>query len=90
MIVFDPVKDDANVAKHGISLRRAEDIVLEQALIEADARFDYREKRWIAYGDLDGRLHVLAFTLRGEATRAISLRKANERERRHVKERRGF
>jgi uncharacterized protein len=29
---------------------------------------------------IGGRLHVLAFTMRGEVLRAISLRKANSRE----------
>jgi len=84
MIAFDPDKDAANIAKHGISLARAKDMVFAEALIEADQRFDYRESRWLAYGDLDGRLHVLVFTRRDDIIRAISLRKANQREVRHV------
>ncbi|MEQ7155480.1 BrnT family toxin [Brevundimonas aurifodinae] len=84
MIGFDPDKDAANIAKHGVSLRRAGDVVFEEALIEADERFGYRESRWLAYGDLDGRLHVLVFTRRDDITRAISLRKANHREVRYV------
>lgn len=89
MIVFDPAKDEANIAKHGVSLSRADEIQMEEALIEVDDRFDYGEPRWIAYGELDGRLHVLAFTVRDARVRAISLRKANDRERRHVREQRG-
>ena len=88
MIEFDPDKDAANIAKHGVSLARAEDMVFEEALIEADQRFDYRESRWLAYGYLDGRLHVLVFTRRDDITRAISLRKANQREARHVENQR--
>ncbi|MDP3801176.1 BrnT family toxin [Brevundimonas sp.] len=88
MIDFDPEKDKANIAKHGVSLSRAADFVLEESLIEADDRFDYRERRWIAYGDLDGRLYVLVFVVRDDMTRVISLRKANERERRHVEQQR--
>ena len=84
MIEFDLAKDAVNIAKDGVSLARAEDIVFEKALVEADQRFDYRESRWLAYGDLDGRLHVLVFTRRDDITRAISLRKANQREVRHV------
>jgi uncharacterized protein len=89
MIVFDPAKDEANIAKHGVSLLRADEIRMEEALIEVDDRFDYGEPRWIAYGELDGRLHVLAFTVRDTRVRAISLRKANDRERRYVREQRG-
>ena len=84
MIVFDPVKDSANIAKHGLSLRLADRFVLDDAWIESDNRFDYGEPRWIAYQEIDGRLHVLAFTIRAGATRAISLRKANDREKRYV------
>lgn len=85
MIVFDPAKDVANIAKHGVSLDRARDFVFEDSLIEADDRFDYEERRWVAYGDLDGRLYVLVFVVRDDMTRVISLRKANEREKRHAK-----
>ncbi|MDP3369703.1 MAG: BrnT family toxin [Brevundimonas sp.] len=85
MIVFDPAKDAANIAKHGVSLNRARDFVFEDSLIEADDRFDYEERRWVAYGDLDGRLYVLVFVVRDDMTRVISLRKANEREKRHAK-----
>ena len=89
MIVFDPAKDAVNIVKHGVSLLRADEIQMEEALIEVDDRFDYGEPRWIAYGELDGRLHVLAFTVRDARVRAISLRKANDRERRYVREQRG-
>lgn len=88
MIVFDPAKDAANLAKHGVSLSRAEDMQMDDALIEVDDRVDYGELLWIAYGELDGRLHVLAFTVRDGRIRAISLRKANRREQRHVEEQR--
>ncbi|WAC60841.1 BrnT family toxin [Brevundimonas sp. SL130] len=89
MIVFDPAKDEANIAKHGVSLLRADEIQMQDALIEVDDRFDYGEPRWIAYGELDGRLHVLAFTVRDARVRAISLRRANDRELRYVREQRG-
>ena len=38
--------------------------------------------RWIAIGNLEGRLHCVIFTERGQRRRIISLRKANPRERR--------
>lgn len=80
MIEFDPAKDEANIAKHGVSLARAADFEMEAASVSKDDRADYGEDRFVAVGQLDGRLHVLIFTLRDEAVRAISLRKANKRE----------
>ncbi|TPW04530.1 MAG: hypothetical protein FD125_1116, partial [bacterium] len=63
MIVFDPEKDATNIAKRGVSLGRAETMFVDDALIEIDDRRDYGEPRWILYGEIDGRLHVLAFTV---------------------------
>jgi uncharacterized DUF497 family protein len=79
-IAFDPEKEARNVAKHGISLTRAEEMDMAAAIIRADERFDYGEKRYIAFGDIDDALHCLVFTFRGTKVRAISLRKANKRE----------
>ena len=50
--------------------------------VVADLRRDYGEARCWAIGPIDDRLLVLAFTMRGNVLRAISLRKANARERR--------
>ncbi len=88
MIVFDPEKDKANIVKHGLSLGRAETMFVDDALIEIDDRRDYGEPRWILYGEIDGRLHVLAFTVRQGITRAISLRKANDREQKYAAQQR--
>ena len=88
MIAFDPEKDKFNVAKHGVSLSRAETMFVDDALIEIDDRRDYGEPRWILYGEIDGRLHVLAFTVRQGNTRAISLRKANDREQKYAAQQR--
>jgi len=83
MIVFDPVKDAANIAKHGVSLGRADQMDLGEALIEQARSGDDGEARWIAYGHLQDRLYILVFTRRNMLLRAISLRKANRREQRH-------
>lgn len=88
MVVFDSGKDAANLAKHGVSLARAADLEMDAALVEVDDRSDYGEPRWIAYGKIGGRLHVLAFTVRAGTVRAISLRKANRREQKYVQDQR--
>jgi uncharacterized DUF497 family protein len=79
-ISFDPDKDARNIAKHGISLARAEEMDMAAALIREDDRFDYGETRYIAFGDIDDTLHCLVFTFRGSKVRAISLRKASKKE----------
>ncbi|VVE46137.1 BrnT family toxin [Pandoraea terrigena] len=79
-IEFDPTKDQANRAKHGLSLALAEAFELDTALVEIDDRNDYKEERFIALGLIGDRVHVMVFTVRGEAIRVISLRKANRRE----------
>lgn len=79
-IAFDPGKDASNQDKQGLSLARAGEIDLRAAYILADNRQDYGEPRWRAYGMMDGRLHMLAFTFRDGTVRAISLRRANAKE----------
>ena len=75
-IEFDPAKDAANLAKHGISLRQALDIVA----FEEDRRFAYGETRYRAFGLLDRAPYCLVFTLRGPIMRVVSLRRAHRRE----------
>lgn len=77
-IEFDPDKDVQNQNKHGLSLVDAGRIDFGTAAVVSDDRFS--EARFRAYGVIDGRLHMLAFTMRGGTLRAISLRKANARE----------
>lgn len=73
---FDPAKDAANIAKHGVSLSRAGE--LDVVAIVDDARF--AEPRSRAYGYIDGKAYCLAYTIRGENLRAISLRRAHQEE----------
>ena len=46
-----------------------------------DGRAEYGEHHFISMGLLDGRVVVLVWTHHGEARRIISMRFANERER---------
>lgn len=77
---FDPAKDAANRAKHGLSLAEAERLDWSRAFVVKDARHDYGEPRYRVYAMLDGRLHMAAVTWRSGTLRVISLRKANRRE----------
>ncbi|MES2097863.1 MAG: BrnT family toxin [Pseudomonadota bacterium] len=75
-VEFDPTKDAANIAKHGISLARARDLEL-LAYVE-DPR--YAEPRFRLYGLIDGVAYCLAGTNRDGIVRAISLRRAHTKE----------
>jgi uncharacterized DUF497 family protein len=79
-IEFDPAKDAKNVADRGISLATAIELFQGVCLEAVDNRDHYGEVRVIAYGHIDGRLHVCVYTDRGDVRRIISLRKANARE----------
>ncbi len=79
-IEFDPEKNDRNVRERGISFEQAQDFEWDGALVWRDTRRDYSEERFIALGLIGERLHSLVFTVRGDAVRIISLRKANRRE----------
>ncbi|NYH97318.1 BrnT family toxin [Cupriavidus plantarum] len=80
LIDDDPAKDLVNQAKHGISLAAAGLLDWETVLISVDKRNDYGEDRFRAFGLLDDRLYLVVFTIRGQGLRAISMRKANQRE----------
>ena len=79
-IEFDPAKDAANQAKHGVSLALAVELDWEAALVWVDARFEYEELRMIALAPKTEILYYVAFVERGAARRIISLRRANRRE----------
>jgi uncharacterized protein len=79
-IVFDPAKSARNVWERGLSFERVNDFGFVTASYRVDDRHDYGELRIRALGFLDGRLHTLIFTERGEDTRVTSFRKANRAE----------
>lgn len=82
-IEFDPAKDKANHAKHGVSLALAAELDWEAALVWFDDRFDYDELRMIALAPKTEILYYVAFVDRGRMRRIISLRRANRREVKH-------
>ncbi len=79
-IEFDPAKDAANIAKHGLSLADAVRMDLATAAVVPDERGDYGEARFRAFGRIDGLAYCLAFTLRPGVVRVISFRRAHEEE----------
>ena len=84
--MFDPLKNAANVAKHGVSLALTETLDWAVSWVWLDVRRDYGEERQCALVPKDERLYFVAFVDRGDVPRVISLRKANEREVKHYVE----
>ncbi|MEO5336753.1 MAG: BrnT family toxin [Magnetospirillum sp. WYHS-4] len=86
-IACDPEKDSGNLSKHGVSLAFGAEVLADADRLDIlDVRFDYAEKRFVTYGQVEGRVWVCVFSLRGEVHRIISVRKANERETRRYRE----
>jgi uncharacterized DUF497 family protein len=85
-IEFDPAKDAANKAKHGLSLALVADLEWDSAMVWTDGRMDYGETRQSALALIGQRLYFVAYVDRGQTRRAISLRKANIRELTHYAE----
>ena len=77
---WDENKCETNLAKHDVDFDTVRGFDWQTAQVFEDLRFDYGERRFWALGLIEDRLHVLAFTLRDNAVRVISLRKANRRE----------
>lgn len=78
-IEFDPGKDAANLAKHGVSL--ADFVGFDDApSVSIDDRYDYRETRYRAVGRIGGLGFCLVFVVQDTGTvRAISFRRAHEK-----------
>ena len=86
-LTFDPSKNAANMAKHGMSLGMADELEWETLECKPDTRREYGEPRLIGYAIAGDRLYCEVFVDRpSEAPterRIISLRKANSREVNH-------
>jgi uncharacterized protein len=79
-IEYDAAKSQQNAKRRGLSFADAKEILAGPHVRRRDTKRDYGEERVITYGLIRGRMHVCVYTLRGDAYRIISLRKANRRE----------
>lgn len=79
---WDDGKDEANLKKHRVPLRFAIPLFDDPYLVQLVAKAPSEEVRYIAVGDVDGRVLACVFTLRGARKRLISLRAARRSERR--------
>ena len=81
-IEFDGTKRAATLKVRGLDMARAEEVFSDATLTVEDDRQDYGEVRYVTIGFLDEAMVVLVWTRRDDAHRIISMRRANERERR--------
>ena len=84
---WDPGKRAANLLKHGLDFRHVAEVFEGLYFSAEDLRKDYGEKRFNLIGILKGRMVVVVYTQRRNKYRIISMRKANERERKKFKNR---
>jgi uncharacterized DUF497 family protein len=82
MIVdFDPAKDEANRAKHGVSLAFGVRVLEDrQHIVLSSSRPIDGEDRFKAVGMVDGKLWTAVHVWRGGTMRMISVRRSNEGE----------
>jgi uncharacterized DUF497 family protein len=79
---WDGPKAEGNKRKHGISFEFAAQVFMDDLRIERpDVDSSTIEERWATIGLIDGVEIFVVYTVRGEAIRLISARKANRYER---------
>jgi uncharacterized DUF497 family protein len=77
---WDQRKNNSNYLKHGLDFEDARTVFEGPIITFEDDRSDYGEKRFITLGELEGRVVTMVHTIRNPNIRIISMRKANERE----------
>lgn len=77
---WDEAKRQTNRARHGVDFAEMALVDWVTATHFFDTRHDYGESRVVTLGYIGDRLHVIAWTQRGQRVRIITMRKANARE----------
>jgi uncharacterized protein len=79
-ISYDAEKRERALRARGLDFDHAVHVFAGPTIDFVDDRKDYGEVRWVTFGLLKGRLVALAWTERGDTRHIISMRKANDRE----------
>jgi uncharacterized DUF497 family protein len=80
-ITYDAEKRELTLEKRGLDFDDVVQVFAGPVLDLEDDRQDYGETRWLTFGLLNDRMVAVVWTPRGEGRHVISMRKANERER---------
>lgn len=78
---WDPKKRDDTLKERGLDFAIVAEADWDDSLTVEDSRTDYGEARFVSLVPIHERLYVVAWCMRGDKLRVISLRKANARER---------
>ena len=86
MYVWDPEKNRANSAKHGISFEEARDHIFEGTnMLATNVAYDRGEPRHAVIGKYRGKYYVGIFTITSRGIRIISVRRARHEEEKQAK-----
>jgi uncharacterized DUF497 family protein len=79
---FDPEKDAANIAKHGLSLAEGDGVLHDPLGLTVEDDASEGEQRWVTVGiNAGGEVLVVVWTERDDGERLISVRRATAKER---------
>lgn len=78
---WDPNKERSNFKKHRVAFEQAVELFELVHLEFPDGSPEVVEERWLAVGEVMGRVLVVIYTWRGQKRRIISARKATKPER---------
>jgi uncharacterized protein len=80
---FDPAKNAANIAKHGLSLAEGDGVLMDPLAITIEDESAEGEERFVTIGTNSlGAVMVVVWTERDDGERLISVRRAEPKERR--------
>ena len=84
---FDPEKNAANIAKHGVSLAQGDSVLHDPLALTIEDDSAQLEVRWVTIGmNSFGALMVVVWADRDDEVRLISARRAEPKERRSYEE----
>lgn len=85
-ISYDPAKREKTLSERKLDFEHAHEVFSENQFTFEDLRRDYGEIRKITVGYLGNRMVIVVWTPRKNMRHIISMRKANDREKKYYKE----
>lgn len=77
---WDEAKRVSNLEKHGVDFVKVGRMFRNPTLTKLDDRKDYKEKRFISLGTVDGEIYCVTHTERNDKIRIISAWKGGRKE----------
>ena len=86
-ITYDKNKREMTIKERGLDFEDSVEVFRDKVFETKDIRKDYGETRIICYGFLKGRMLVVGYVKRGDCFHIFTMRKANEKERKKIRQR---